>query len=126
VALEARAMGCSAASTSGITDKVYVLGTDMPSVRSTVAAKLRQDPSIDLVVTLGAPFGLTASRPPRKSGSQAKVATFDTNPQVPAAIRTGACSGPSTSSPICRATWRWTPSGSSRPTATSSAGVVRS
>jgi simple sugar transport system substrate-binding protein len=71
-------------------DKVYVTGTDMPSVRATVAAKLRQDPSIDLVVTLGAPFALTAVEAAKDAGSPAKVATFDTNPQVPAAIRSGA------------------------------------
>jgi len=71
-------------------DKVYVMGADMPSVRSTVAAKLRQAPSIDLIVTLGAPFGLTAVEAAKDAGSRSKVATFDTDPQVPAAIRSGA------------------------------------
>jgi len=90
VALEARCDGLSRGFAPGRADKVYVIGTDMPSVRSTVAAKLRQDPSIDLVVTLGAPFGLTAVEAVKDVGSRAKVATFDTNPQVPAAIRSGA------------------------------------
>ena len=90
VALEARCDGLQRGFASGRTDKVYVLGTDMPSVRSTIAAKLRQDPSIDLVVTLGAPFGITAVEAAREVGSRAKVATFDTNPQVPDAIRSGA------------------------------------
>jgi len=90
VALEARCDGVRRGFAPGRADKVYVLGTDMPSVRSTIAAKLRQDPSIDLVVTLGAPFGLTAVQAARDVGSRAKVATFDTNPQVPAAIRSGA------------------------------------
>ena len=89
VALEARCDGLRRGF-GGRFDKVYVIGTDMPSVRSTVAAKLKQDPSIDLVVTLGAPFGLTAVQAVKDVGSQAKVATFDTNPQVPAAIRSGA------------------------------------
>jgi simple sugar transport system substrate-binding protein len=89
VALEARCDGLRKGF-GGRFDKVYVIGTDMPSVRSTVAAKLKQDPSIDLVVTLGAPFGLTAVEAAKDVGSQAKVATFDTNPQVPAAIRSGA------------------------------------
>jgi simple sugar transport system substrate-binding protein len=71
-------------------DKLYVLGTDMPSVRSTVAGKLRQDRSIDLVVTLGAPFAIAAIDAAHDAGSPAKVATFDTNAQVPAAIRSGA------------------------------------
>ena len=91
VALEARCDGLRRGfGAAGRLDKVYVLGTDMPSVRSTIAAKLRQDPSIDLVVTLGAPFGLTAIQAAKEVGSHAKVATFDTNPQVPAAIRSGA------------------------------------
>jgi simple sugar transport system substrate-binding protein len=90
VALEARCDGVRRGFAPGQADKVYVLGTDMPSVRSTIAAKLRQDPSIDLVVTLGAPFGLTAVQAAKDVGSRAKVATFDTNPQVPAAIRSGA------------------------------------
>jgi simple sugar transport system substrate-binding protein len=89
VALEARCDGLKRGF-GGRFDKVYVIGTDMPSVRSTVAAKLKQDPSIDLVVTLGAPFGLTAVQAAKDAGSKAKVATFDTNPQVPAAIRSGA------------------------------------
>jgi simple sugar transport system substrate-binding protein len=78
------------AASEGRFDKVYVLGTDMPSVRSTIAGKLRQDPSIDLVVTLGAPFAITAIDSVKDAGSHAKVATFDTNPQIPAVIRSGA------------------------------------
>jgi simple sugar transport system substrate-binding protein len=91
VALEARCDGLKTGfGAAGRSDKVYVLATDMPSVRSTVAAKLKEDPSIDLVVTLCAPFGLTAVQAAKEVGSKAKVATFDTNPQVPAAIRSGA------------------------------------
>jgi simple sugar transport system substrate-binding protein len=88
VALEARCDGLRRGF-GGRFDKVYVIGTDMPSVRSTVAAKLRQDPSIDLVVALGAPFALTSIESARDAASSAKVATFDTNAQVPAAIRSG-------------------------------------
>jgi simple sugar transport system substrate-binding protein len=90
VALEARCDGLKRGFAPGRFDKVYVIGTDMPSVRSTIAGKLRQDPSIDLVVTLGAPFALTAIEAVKDAASHAKVATFDTNPQVPAAIRSGA------------------------------------
>jgi len=90
VALEARCDGLKRGFGSGRYDKLYVLGTDMPSVRSTIAAKLRQDPSIDLVVTLGAPFALAAIDAVKDAGSRAKVATFDTNPQIPAVIRSGA------------------------------------
>lgn len=90
VALEARCDGLKRGFGAGRYDKLYVLGTDMPSVRSTIAAKLRQDPSIDLVVTLGAPFALVAIDAVKDAGSRAKVATFDTNPQIPAVIRSGA------------------------------------
>ncbi|MBL8555429.1 MAG: substrate-binding domain-containing protein [Phenylobacterium sp.] len=89
VALEARCDGLRRGFGGGRFDKVYVIGTDMPSVRSTVAAKLRQDPSIDLVVALGAPFALTSAEAARDAGSAASIATFDTNAQVPAAIRSG-------------------------------------
>jgi simple sugar transport system substrate-binding protein len=71
-------------------EKLYITGTDMPSVRSTIAAKLRQEPSIDLVVALGAPFALTAIESAKDAGSAAKVATFDTSREAPAAIRSGA------------------------------------
>ena len=90
VALEARCDGLAKGFAPGKFDKVYVIGADMPSVRATIAAKLRQDPSIDLVVTLGAPFALTAIEAVKDAASHAKVATFDTNPQIPAAIRSGA------------------------------------
>ena len=90
VALEARCDGLKRGFAPGRFDKVYVTGTDMPSVRSTIAAKLRQDPSIDLVVTLGAPFAITAIEAAKEAGSRAKIATFDSNPQIPAAIRSGA------------------------------------
>jgi len=89
VALEARCDGLRKGF-GGRFDKVYVIGTDMPSVRSTITAKLRQDPSIDLVVALGAPFALTAIEAAKDAGSAAKVATFDTNREAPAAIRSGA------------------------------------
>lgn len=90
VALEARCDGLRRGFAPNLADKVYVIGTDMPSVRSTISAKLKQDPSIDLVVTLGASFALTAIEAVKDVGSHAKVATFDTNPQIPAVIRSGA------------------------------------
>ena len=90
VGQEARCDGLRRGFAPGRFDKLYVIGTDMPSVRSTVAAKLRQDPSIDLVVTLGAPFAITAIEAVKEAGSRAKIATFDSNPQAPAAIRSGA------------------------------------
>ncbi|WP_141208640.1 sugar ABC transporter substrate-binding protein [Streptomyces griseorubiginosus] len=74
----------------GRTDILYVNGTDMPSVKSTIAAKLTQDRSIDYVVILGAPFALTAVQSVSESGSRAKVATFDLNKELVAAVEKGA------------------------------------
>ncbi|MGW2724249.1 sugar ABC transporter substrate-binding protein [Streptomyces sp. NPDC001492] len=74
----------------GRTDILYVNGTDMPSVKSTIEAKLAQDRSIDYVVTLGAPFALTAVQSVSESGSKAKVATFDLNKELVAAVEKGA------------------------------------
>ncbi|MFE2609900.1 sugar ABC transporter substrate-binding protein [Streptomyces mirabilis] len=74
---------------SGTTDNLYVNGTDMPSVKSTITAKLAQDKSIDEVVTLGAPFALTAAQATSESGSKAKVATFDLNKDLISAIEKG-------------------------------------
>ncbi|MER5447598.1 sugar ABC transporter substrate-binding protein [Streptomyces sp. NPDC002766] len=74
----------------GRTDILYVNGTDMPSVKSTIEAGLAQDRSIDYVVTLGAPFALTAVQSVSESGSKAKVATFDLNKELVTAVEKGA------------------------------------
>ena len=73
----------------GRTDNLYVNGTDMPAVKSTITAKLKQDTSIDQVVTLGAPFALTAVQSASDAGSKAKVATFDLNKDLVGAIKDG-------------------------------------
>ncbi|CAM5234311.1 sugar ABC transporter substrate-binding protein [Streptomyces aurantiogriseus] len=74
---------------SGKTDILYVNGTDMPSVKSTITAKLKQDSSIDEVVTLGAPIALTAEQAVSEGGSKAKIATFDLNKDLVSAIQNG-------------------------------------
>ncbi len=73
----------------GETQVLNVNGTDMPSVKSTITAKLKQDSAIDYVVTLGAPFALTAVQSVEESGSKAKIATFDLNTQLTGAITDG-------------------------------------
>ena len=70
-------------------EKLYVTGTDLPSVRAALEEKLRQDPAISNVLTLGAPFALTAADAVKSTGSRATVATFDTNSQLIAAIQRG-------------------------------------
>ncbi|MFE2415550.1 sugar ABC transporter substrate-binding protein [Streptomyces hokutonensis] len=74
---------------SGSTEVLNVNGTDMPSVKSTITAKLTQDKAIDYVVTLGAPFALTAVQSLSDAGSKAKVATFDLNKDLTSAISKG-------------------------------------
>ncbi|MEU2283457.1 sugar ABC transporter substrate-binding protein [Streptomyces sp. NPDC013178] len=88
VALEARCAGLKKGF-SGKTDILYVNGTDMPSVKSTITAKLKQDSSIDQVVTLGAPIALTAVQSLSDAGSKAKVATFDLNKDLVKAVQDG-------------------------------------
>jgi simple sugar transport system substrate-binding protein len=74
---------------SGTFDKIYVNGSDLPSVRTTIAAKLKQDPSIDFIVTLGAPIALNGIDAIKDAGSKAKLGTFDFNPQIPPKIQSG-------------------------------------
>jgi simple sugar transport system substrate-binding protein len=88
VALEARCAGLKKGF-SGKTDILYVNGTDMPSVKSTITAKLKQDSSIDQVVTLGAPIALTAVQSLSDAGSKAKLATFDLNKDLVKAVQNG-------------------------------------
>jgi len=88
VALESRCAGVKAGF-GGAVENLNVNGTDMPSVQSTIAAKLQQDPSIDYIVALGAPIALTAVQAADTAGSQARIATFDTNAALVDAIKSG-------------------------------------
>jgi simple sugar transport system substrate-binding protein len=87
VDLEARCAGVKSAFPA--TENLNVNGKDMPSVESTITAKLQQDRSIDYVVALGAPFALTAAQSVKNAGSNAKVGTFDTNAALVSAIQDG-------------------------------------
>ncbi|AWE53506.1 MULTISPECIES: sugar ABC transporter substrate-binding protein [Streptomyces] len=73
----------------GSLETLNVNGTDMPSVKSTITAKLKTDSDIDYVVALGAPFALTSVQSVAESGSKAKVATFDLNKELTGAISKG-------------------------------------
>jgi simple sugar transport system substrate-binding protein len=87
VDLEARCAGVR--NSFPATEALNVNGKDMPSVESTITAKLQQDPGIDTVLALGAPFALTAVQSVKNADSDAKVATFDTNAALVDAIRSG-------------------------------------
>ena len=88
VQLEARCDGVKKTFT-GNWQKIYVNGSDLPSVKSTIAAKLTQDKSIDFIVVLAAPVALTAIDAIKDAGSEAKLGTFDFNPQIPPKITAG-------------------------------------
>ncbi|MDX3130066.1 sugar ABC transporter substrate-binding protein [Streptomyces europaeiscabiei] len=88
VGLEARCAGVKK-TFKGETENLYVNGNDMPATKSTISAKLKQDSSIDQVVTLGAPFALTAVESVADAGSKAKVATFDLNKELTESIKSG-------------------------------------
>jgi simple sugar transport system substrate-binding protein len=88
VQLEARCDGVKS-TFGGKYDKIYVNGSDVPSVKTTIAAKLAQDKTIDFIVTLGAPIALAAIDAIKDAGSSAKLGTFDFNPQIPPKIKSG-------------------------------------
>lgn len=79
VQLEARCNGIKD-TFKGKSEVLYVTGYDMPTVKARVQAKLQQDPSVDYVVTLGAPFAPVVLDAITASGSKAKVGTFDMSP----------------------------------------------
>lgn len=85
VGLEARCAG--AKKTFPQMEKIYVTGTDMANVQSSITSKLQQDSAITHVLTLGAPFAMTAVKSAAAAGGKAKVATFDTNAELVNAIK---------------------------------------
>ncbi|MET7984631.1 MULTISPECIES: sugar ABC transporter substrate-binding protein [unclassified Streptomyces] len=73
----------------GTVENLYVTGTNMPDVQSSIGSKLQADTSIDSVVTLGAPFADTAVKAKQDAGSKAEIDTFDLNAKVAAELKNG-------------------------------------
>lgn len=73
----------------GKLEKIYVEGTNMPDVQSSIEAKLQSDQGIDTVLTLGAPFADTAAQAADQAGSEAEIDTFDLNAKVAAGLEDG-------------------------------------
>lgn len=71
----------------GTMQDLYVDGTNMPDVQSSIEAKLSADKDIDAVVTLGAPFAAAAVKAKRTAGSETEVDTFDLNASVAAGLK---------------------------------------
>jgi simple sugar transport system substrate-binding protein len=88
VALESRCAGVREGF-KGQSEILNVNSKDMPSVESTITAKLQQDKSIDHVVALGAPIALAAVQSKNNAGSSATIVTFDTNAALVDAIKAG-------------------------------------
>ncbi|MFD5703408.1 sugar ABC transporter substrate-binding protein [Streptomyces lasiicapitis] len=73
----------------GKMQNLYVTGTNMPDVQSSIEAKLQADKDIDAVVTLGAPFADTAVKAKEGADSKAEIDTFDLNEKVAAGLKSG-------------------------------------
>jgi len=87
VALEARCTGVKEKLAG--TENIQVNGSDDSAVVSSLQAKLTQDPSIDAIVTLGAPIALDAIKAQAQDGSKSKLVTFDLNADAAQAIKDG-------------------------------------
>ncbi|MGH7057284.1 MAG: substrate-binding domain-containing protein [Acetobacteraceae bacterium] len=68
---------------------LYLHGYDMGVAHARMLAKLQQDPKIDYIVTLGAPFAPTAYQAVQDASSKANVGTFDMSPTVVKLIQEG-------------------------------------
>lgn len=89
VALETRCAGVKEGFTGGQMETLNVNSKDMPSVEATLTAKMQQDPSLDTIVTLGAPIAQTAVKSKGNAGANAEIVTFDTNAALVDLIKNG-------------------------------------
>lgn len=74
------------------TENLYVQGSDMTQVESTVTAKLQSTPDADVIIGLGAPFALTIQQVAGTLGSDIEVVSFDLNGDVANAVKDGGIS----------------------------------
>ncbi|MFI0349132.1 sugar ABC transporter substrate-binding protein [Actinomadura sp. 9N407] len=88
VGLEDRCAGAKK-TFGGEMENLFVQGTNMPQVKSSITAKLQADKDVDGILTLGAPFAATAVDSVKETSSKAKVATFDMNKDLVASIKAG-------------------------------------
>jgi simple sugar transport system substrate-binding protein len=87
VALEDRCAGVKDSFPN--TENIQVNGADDSAVTSAIQAKLSQDPSINWIITLGAPQALDSIKSAEGANSKAKIGTFDTNPDAAQAVSDG-------------------------------------
>jgi simple sugar transport system substrate-binding protein len=87
VSLETRCAGVKEGLGGAEVENLYVNGNDMPSVQSTITAKLQQDPSIDHIATLYSAIGMAALQAKEATRSNATIVTFDTSAELVDAIK---------------------------------------
>src|SRR5436190_14928641 len=87
VALEDRCAGVKDSFPN--TENIQVNGADDSAVTSAIQAKLSQDPSINWIVTLGAPQALDSIKAAQGANSKPKIGTLDTNPDAAQAVSDG-------------------------------------
>lgn len=88
VGLEERCQG-AAASLGGASQNLQVDVSDLNAAASTIQSKLQADSSIDGVLTLNDGVGKSAITAVKGANSSAKIATFDVNADVIAAVKDG-------------------------------------
>lgn len=88
VGLESRCEGLTE-EFDGDSETLYVDSANMPEARSAISARLEESTDIDLVAALGAPIAITALDAVDDAGSEADIATFDTNAELVAALQDG-------------------------------------
>jgi simple sugar transport system substrate-binding protein len=88
VGLEARCDGARE-TFDGELENLFVQGSNMPDVKSSITAKLQSDKGIDGILTLGAPFAATAVDSVKEVGSEARIGTFDLNKDLIALLKAG-------------------------------------
>ncbi|GAA0558332.1 sugar ABC transporter substrate-binding protein [Actinomadura livida] len=88
VGLEARCDGARK-TFDGDLENLFVQGSNMPDVKSSITAKLQSDKGIDGILTLGAPFAATAVDSVKEVGSEARIGTFDLNKDLIALLKAG-------------------------------------
>jgi simple sugar transport system substrate-binding protein len=88
VGLEQRCAGAKQ-TLGGTVENLQVDISNVAAAQNLISAKLQQDKSIDGVLALNPAVGVAATAAVTSAGSSAKVATFDLNADVTAAIESG-------------------------------------
>jgi simple sugar transport system substrate-binding protein len=89
VGLEQRCGGAATAFASGVEPFQVTGSRDLAATRGEIESKIRNDPSIDAVLTLDPDVAIAARDAVARAGSRAQIATFDLSADVVDAIKAG-------------------------------------